>query len=141
MHLLTYIPWLIKEIFVAGFTLLVAAFRQDAQIHPVVVHYPLRVSTDWQLFWFSTSITMTPGTLSMGFREPVAPGDPRILLVQAVQGADPADVCASLADMEERMAPSVKKIDHGVPGQGTSTRRNNYHSPYTAGYSEGKAEP
>ncbi|MGP6175567.1 monovalent cation/H+ antiporter subunit E [Corynebacterium sp. A21] len=134
MHVLRYTPWLIKEIFVAGFTLLVAAFSRDAKIDPVIIRYPLRVSTDWQLFWFSTSITMTPGTLSMGFREPAAPGEPRTLLVQAVQGSDPAEVCASLADMEQRMAPHVRGINHGVPGQGpTEILAERYYSrPDTA---------
>lgn len=140
MHLFRYIPWLIKEIFLAGFTLLVAAFSRDPKIDPVVIRYPLRVSSDWQLFWFSTSITMTPGTLSMGFREPTAPGEPRILLVQAAQGADPAEICAALADMEERLAPSVKTIDHGVPGQGSTPRTDTYHSPYTDGYSGKKVD-
>lgn len=140
MHLFRYIPWLIKEIFLSGFVLLVAAFSRDPKFEPVVIHYPLRVSTDWQLFWFSTSITMTPGTLSMGFREPTTPGGPRTLLVQAVQGADPEEVCASLADMEERLAPSVRNIDHGVPGQGETPRTGAYHSPYTDGYSEKKVD-
>lgn len=129
MHVLIYIPWLIKEIFVSGWGLVMAAFRRDAGIHPVVIHYPLRVTGDWQIFWFSTSITMTPGTLSMGFRDPVREGDPRILLVQAVQGTDPVEVIESLADMENRLVPAVRSIDHGVPGQGpTTTLDERYYS-------------
>ncbi|MCZ9309932.1 monovalent cation/H+ antiporter subunit E [Corynebacterium uberis] len=118
MNTLIYVPWLIKEIFVAGFTLAWAALRRDSGFAPIVIHYPLRVTSDWHIFWFSTSITVTPGTLSLGLREATEPGQPRTLLVQAVQGADPADVIAGLADMEARLAPHVRDIDYGVPGQG-----------------------
>ena len=121
MHLFLYIPWLIKEIFVAGFQVAWAGFRPDAGYDPVVVRYPLRVTTEWQIFWFTTSITTTPSTLSLGLRAPEHEGDPHILLVQAAFGSDPVEVFESLADMEERMAPHVKSIDHGVPGQGSAT--------------------
>lgn len=118
MHVLIYIPWLIKEIFVAGFQVTAAAFRPAAGYDPVVVRYPLRVTSEWQIFWFTTSITATPSTLSLGLREPSRPDKPRILLVQAAFGSDPSEVVADLADMEERLAPHVRGIDHGVPGQG-----------------------
>ena len=118
MHVIFYIPWLIKEIFVSGFTLAFASFKRDTGYRPVIVRYPLRVTSAWQIFWFSTSITATPGTLSLGLREPTREGNPRIVVVQAVMGSDPAEVVAGLADMEQRMAPHVKEIDYGVPGQG-----------------------
>lgn len=121
MHVLIYIPWLVKEIFVAGLQVAWAALRPAAGYDPVIVRYPLRVTTDWQIFWLTTSVTATPSTLSLGLREPEAPGQPRILLVQAAFGSDPADVVAGIADMEFRMAPHVRGIDHGVPGQGPAT--------------------
>lgn len=121
MHVPMYILWLIKEIFVAGYQVAWAGLRPAAGYHPVIVRYPLRVTTDWQIFWFSTSITATPSTLSLGLREPAEPGAPRILLVQAAFGSDPTGVMESLADMEQRMAPHVTSIDHGVPGHGTAT--------------------
>ncbi len=37
MHLFLYIPWWIKEIFVAGFQVAWAGFRPDAGYDPVVV--------------------------------------------------------------------------------------------------------
>lgn len=120
MHLFLYIPWWIKEIFVAGLQVAWAGFRPNAGYDPVVVRYPLRVTSEWQIFWFTTSITATPSTLSLGLREPQMPGDPRILLVQAAFGSSPTEVVEGLADMEARMAPHVRSIDHGVPGQGSA---------------------
>lgn len=118
MSVAAYVPWLIKEIFVSGASLALDAFKKDPGYKPLIIRYPLRITTAWELFWFTSSITATPGTLSVGLREPTREGNPRIVIVQAVQGSDPSDVCASLADMEERLAPHVKGIDYGVPGQG-----------------------
>lgn len=118
MHYITYALWLIKEIYVAGFGLAFSAFKKDPEYNPVILRYPLRVNTAWVIFWFTSSITATPGTLSLGLREPPREGLPRIVIVQAAQGSDPASVMEDLADMEERLAPKVKGIDYGVPGQG-----------------------
>ena len=131
LHGVKYAAWISKEIFVAGFDAVAAAFNPGAKFEPIVIYYPLRVNTDWDLFWFSTSITATPGTLSMGFRHPVTPGGPITLLVQAAFGSDPEDVIAGLADMEEHLRPSLRNspidpatvawepyVDHGPDNTG-----------------------
>lgn len=136
MHILLYIPWLIKEIIVSGVHLIVRGLTPGNPMRPVIVAYPLRITSAWQVFWFTSSITMTPSTLSLGLREPEHPGGPYLLLVHAVFGEDPTEVCASLADMEARLAPHVRTIDHGAPGQGpdgedrTLAPRYWAHPPY-----------
>lgn len=107
LHGIRYFPWIVKEIMVAGFSTALAAFRADSGLQPIVIYYPLRVDREWELFWFSTSVTATPSTLAMGFRDTGA-GKPRIMLVQAAFGSNPEDVIAGLADMEEHVAPGVK---------------------------------
>lgn len=107
LHGIRYFPWIVKEIMVAGFSTALAAFRADSGLQPIVIYYPLRVDREWELFWFSTSVTATPSTLAMGFRDTGA-GKPRIMLVQAAFGSNPEDVIAGLADMEEHVAPRVK---------------------------------
>ena len=84
MNAIVYALWLIKEIFVAGISLALAAFKADNEYSPVIIRYPLRVTSAWEIFWFTSSITATPGTLSLGLREPPRKGLPRIVLVQAV---------------------------------------------------------
>ncbi|MCK7642520.1 monovalent cation/H+ antiporter subunit E [Corynebacterium sp. CCM 8835] len=117
-HVIRFGVWLIGQVFAGALTVTRDVVRRHSHMHPIVVAYPLRVTKDWQIAALSTCITMTPGTLSVGLR-PDADGDgPEILLVQAVYGAEPAEVFAGLADMEERMVPSVRGIDHGAPGQG-----------------------
>lgn len=107
-HCIGYAAWLIKEIFSAGFSTATAAFKPNTGLDPIIIYYPLRLKTDWQIFWFSTSITVTPGTLSLGLRYPTKHGDPTLLMVQAAFGADPEDQIAGLIDMEEHVNPAVK---------------------------------
>lgn len=107
-HAVGYTFWIIKEIFLAGLSASVAAFKPNAGLEPVMIFYPLRVTTDWDIFWFSTSITVTPGTLSLGLRHRTAPGEPEVLIVQAAFGTDPQEIIAGLADMEEHINPQVK---------------------------------
>ncbi|AKK02148.1 monovalent cation/H+ antiporter subunit E [Corynebacterium epidermidicanis] len=126
MHLLKFIPWLIGQIFVGGVVIVRDSFSPGNAMQPVIVSYPLRVTSERDIFWFSTCITITPGTLSLGLR------DDR-LLVHAVYGADPGEVLAGLADMEERLVPSIRDIDRGAPGQGPG---NPLHSTFVAGHSD-----
>lgn len=123
MHALRYTLWLLGQVFVGAIAIAKDVFRRESQMDPVVVAYPLRVESDFLITAFSTSITMTPGTLSLGFRKPRFAGEPRMLLVQAVFGSDPDEVMAELADMEERLAPSIGAIDYGAPGQGPGQGR------------------
>lgn len=107
-HAIGYAGWIIKEIFAAGIDATVAAFKRDPGLEPVIIFYPLRVESDWDIFWFSTSITVTPGTLSLGLRHRSRPDGPEVLIVQAAFGSDPEDIIAGLADMEEHVNPAVK---------------------------------
>ena len=122
LHLLSFGPWLVGQIFLSGFNVVAAAVRREEPFNPVVIRYPLRVTREWQIAALSTCITMTPSTLSLGLREPRAEGAPMVLLIQAAFGADPVEVFESIADMEERMAPHTKNINHGVPGQGVGNQ-------------------
>lgn len=133
IHAVKYTAWLLTQVFIGAMIICRDVLRRKPRFDPVVVAYPLRVTTDQELAMFSTSVTMTPGTLSLGFRNPVEEGGPRILLVQAVYGSDPSEVLAGLADMEERLAPHVADIDHGAPGQGVG---NPLRSTFVAGHSD-----
>ena len=61
-HGVKYAIWIAKEIFVAGFDAVAKAFNPATKFDPIVIYYPLRINTDWDVFWFTTSITATPGT-------------------------------------------------------------------------------
>lgn len=126
-----FILWLIGQIIVGAIVIVRSALSRSTGFKPVIVSYPLRVTSDRDIFWFSTCITITPGTLSLGLR-----GDH--LLVHAVYGNDPGEVLAGLAEMEERLVPAVADIDRGAPGQGAG---NPYHSTFVVGHSDDNYGP
>lgn len=130
LHLFSFGPWLVGQIFLSGFKVVAASVKREAPFTPVVIRYPLRVTREWQIAALSTCITMTPSTLSLGLREPRAEGAPMVLLIQAAFGADPVEVFESIADMEARMAPHTRNINHGVPGQGEGNQIRNVDYEY-----------
>ena len=138
LHAIKYVVWLVGQVFAGAFAIAVDVCRKETKMEPIMVEYPLRVTAPWQIAGFTTSITMTPGTLSCGTIPPDNEGDPTILLVQAVYGTDPAEVIAGLADMEQRLCPEVGDIDHGAPGQGSG---DPLHSTMVAGHSDDDIGP
>ena len=121
-----YFFWLVGQVVIGAVTMAIDMVKLKPTLQPIVVHYPLRITSDRDKFVFSTSITMTPGTLSLGFHD-------GYLDVHAVYGSDPDEVLAGLADMEERMNPTIKDIDKGAPGQGSG---NPLRSTLVAGRSD-----
>lgn len=106
MHWLSYIPWLLWQVALGAFDIGRDSVRTRSHICPTVVRYPLRVTSDTKITILSLSITMTPGTMTVGIEED--PDGSRYLLVHSVWGDDPESVIADIADMEARMAPEVK---------------------------------
>ena len=110
IHGVRYSTWLIGQVIVGAFCHCLRCDQGAIPNAPCGGGVPPAVRSDWELAAFSTSITMTPGTLSLGFKDVDESGCPRVLLVHAVYGADPDEVIAGLADMEERLAPHVKEV-------------------------------
>lgn len=129
-HSVRYVGWLGWQLLVAAWAVIRDANRPKTRIDPVIVAYPLRVTTPRLIAMLSTSITVTPGTLSIGVVPVgqalpadvslvVGPHEPvpspecvesplgRLLLVHAVFGEDPVGVLRDIADMEEHLAPAV----------------------------------
>ena len=66
VHSLRYGVWLIGQVYVATWEVIKDAFSLHSKMDPCVVAYPLRVTSERDIAALSTSITMTPGTLSLG---------------------------------------------------------------------------
>ncbi len=124
LHVPGYIAWLVLQVLIAATAIIVDNLRPRQRQHPELVAMPLRVSSEAEIAWLSTSITMTPGTLVCGIRnvgkhgadEPAAdarfgddePG--KLFIIHAIFGADLDELFDSLYDMEERMAPRVRDL-------------------------------
>ena len=62
-----YLPWLLKEIFVASVqvSFLALSPRMIAQINPQLIRFRTRLKTPFSRVTFAQSITLTPGTITV----------------------------------------------------------------------------
>ena len=153
-HVIRYIVWLLGQIIKESVVMASDTFTTGRNIAPVIVYYPLRVTKERDVAFLISSVTMTPGTLALGvtgprevdedaaagkrstdnvaatgsaeFRTHGLPRVQRFLAVHAMYGSDPHELLHSLAVMEGKLVPSVRKkkpefdVEHlterGVPG-------------------------
>ncbi len=115
LHSVYYVFWLLGQLAQATWVVVIDTLTGSKKIDPCIVHYPLRVTSDWHITAFAASITITPGTLSLTIidEDPEQHGR-RHLLVHAVHGTDGKQVLHDLAHMEETLAPHVKSIVHDL---------------------------
>ncbi len=59
-----YLPWLMKEIFVANVHVAKIILHPKLPIHPILVHYHSSQKTDLGRVIYANSITLTPGTIT-----------------------------------------------------------------------------
>lgn len=153
-HVIRYTVWLLGQIIKESVVMASDTFTTGRNIAPVIVYYPLRIHKERDIAFFIASVTMTPGTLALGvtgprevdedaaagkrpiedaaatgpaeFRTHGLPRVQRFLAVHAMYGSDPHELLHSLAVMEGRLVPSVRRrkpefdVEHlterGVPG-------------------------
>lgn len=62
---LLYLPWLMKEIFIANVQVIKACLRADLDINPALVKVKTQCESDLAKTLFANSITLTPGTVTV----------------------------------------------------------------------------
>ncbi len=145
LHSINYGLWLVGQIFKESLVMAVDTFGSGRNIAPVMVYYPLRIRNERDIAAFAASITMTPGTLALGVTGPkevdydAAAGErstrnafevaskefdaygeertQRYLAVHAMYGHNPREILEGLAEMEEKLMPSLRgqKAEFDVP--------------------------
>ncbi|MFQ5536702.1 MAG: Na+/H+ antiporter subunit E [Gemmatimonadota bacterium] len=63
-----YLPWLMKEIFIANLHVAKIILTPSLPISPIIVHYRSSQKTDLGRAIYANSITLTPGTITTGVR-------------------------------------------------------------------------
>lgn len=102
IRVLGYSAWLGKEIVVGALAIAKDAVTPGVAMDPAIVELPLRCRTDLEVSLMASSITITPGTVTLGVA--AAHGDtPPTLFVHAIYGSDVDEVLGSLHDMEDRL--------------------------------------
>jgi multicomponent Na+:H+ antiporter subunit E len=102
LHSLSYLAFITREVVTGALTVALDTFTPGSRVTPMIVEYPLECSTDAEITLMASSITITPGTLTIGIA-PAAERTPPTLYVHSMYGADRADTVAGLQDMERRL--------------------------------------
>jgi multicomponent Na+:H+ antiporter subunit E len=99
---LRYLAWLIGQVISGSLMVARRAITPGRFAEPSVVAFPLRCSTDLEVTWMASSITITPGTLVVGTAHGTET-EPATVFVHSVFDQDPASVHDGLEDMEDRL--------------------------------------
>ena len=98
---LIYLPWLLKEVFVANIIVIRACLRAELDIKPALVKVKTSCVSDLAKTLFANSITLTPGTITVLVEQ-------NRLLVHTLYEDDSSP--QSFDDMDRR---SARAIDGG----------------------------
>ncbi len=101
-RLLAYLPWLLKEIWVANVQVVKLVIDPALPIDPVIVRIRTRFSSDFARTALANSITLTPGTITLDV-------DGEDFLVHAITAGGGADI------VDGGMARRVGRV-FGDPG-------------------------
>lgn len=102
MHLwyaIRYVLWIAGEILKGTAMIARDALTPGRRSTPQILEYPLRCETDLEITLMASSITITPGTLTVGIASAVG-GAPPTLFVHAMY-AD--DLASELDEMQRRL--------------------------------------
>lgn len=102
LRALGYAGWIGVEIVRGALTIARDVATPGTAMSPAIVELPLRCVTDLEVSLMASSITITPGTVTLGIAA-AAGQTPPTLFVHAIYGQDPDGVRADLRDMEQRL--------------------------------------
>lgn len=85
------------EIVVSAWRVAKLVLRPRIDIHPVIIGYPLSVTSDFQIMLLANMITLTPGTLSVDVS-----ADRSTLYIHAIDSRDDAQTIADIERTFER---------------------------------------
>lgn len=99
IRILRYGAWLAVEIVRGALAVAKDAVLPGVDMQPAILELPLRCTTDLEISIMASSITITPGTITVGIAG-AAGATPSTLYVHAIYAHRPDEVRAALRDME-----------------------------------------
>ncbi|GAB3110219.1 hypothetical protein GCM10027055_09240 [Janibacter alkaliphilus] len=105
--MLRYAVYVLVELVKGSFALGRDIATPGLSVDPAIVELPLRCATDAEIAVFSSSITITPGTLVAGTAA-ARWDEPATLFVHCLYARDVDAVVADLRDMESRLLTATR---------------------------------
>lgn len=111
-HGLRYAGYIGHEILAGAWTVARDVMTPGLALTPAIVELSLRCETDLEITVMASSITITPGTMTVGIA-PAAQDCPPTLFVHGMYTADRASLVAELREMERRLLLATRGQDVG----------------------------
>jgi multicomponent Na+:H+ antiporter subunit E len=102
-----YVIWLALEVLRQSVRLARDVLTPGLQIAPSIIEFPLRASSRLELAAIESSITITPGTLTLGVYDP-KDGTPKSLFVHFLYAHTHEGAVAELEAMEARLLKATR---------------------------------
>ncbi|MDO5501657.1 MAG: Na+/H+ antiporter subunit E [Actinomycetia bacterium] len=106
-YTVTYIVWLLLEVLKQSARLAWDVTTPGLQVSPSIVEFPLHAETPMEIAAIEASITITPGTLTLGIYAP-EDGSAKSLFVHFLYAHTHEDAIAELEDMERRLLRATR---------------------------------
>ena len=105
-----YVVWLALEVIRQAIRLGRDVLTPGLNVSPSIVEFPLRAESRFELASIESSITITPGTLTLGVFDP-KDGTPRSLFVHFLYAHTHEGAVAELEAMERRLLKATRGRD------------------------------
>ncbi len=99
-----FIAW---EVVTGTVTVAMDAFTPGKRATPMIVEYPLRGDTDVEIAIMASSITITPGTITIGIA-PALEHAPASLFVHSMYSANREELLGDLHTMESKLLSATR---------------------------------
>ena len=106
-YAVVYVLWLLFEVLKQAARLGWGVLTPGLDVSPSIVEFPLHASTDLEIAAIESSITVTPGTLTLGIYEP-EDGSTKSLFVHFLYAHTHEGAIAELEDMERRLLRATR---------------------------------
>lgn len=103
----SYLVWIMFEVLKQAVKLGVDFLTPGLQVSPSIVEFPLHASSRIEIAAIESSITVTPGTLTLGIYEP-EDGSGKSLFVHFLYAHTHEDAIAELESMERRLLRATR---------------------------------
>ena len=110
LRVVSYAVWLTVQIVKGALDVARDAVLPGVDMQPAILELRLRCTTDLEVSIMASSITITPGTITVGIAS-AAHGVPPTLYVHAIYAADPEAVRAGLHEMEDHVLTMTRGRD------------------------------
>lgn len=107
---LRYAGFIAWEVVTGTVTVAIDAFTPGKFATPMIVEYPLRCSTDVEVTLMASSITITPGTITIGIA-PALDHAPASLFVHSMYSSNREELLEDLRVMETKLLTATRGRD------------------------------